>query len=203
MGYRRGNPGQLCTWQRTTCRLEHPILGTTLGCDHQAPPPLPNLKEYATVRLTDCFLLMLSMCWNSCFSSSNGLEHSICSHRSVLLAWKLEGGQGEFWSKINTAASHLLRTFRKSILSGTRFPLQPAQRLACGQRFLTASPTGPSRSGSYRISGKLENDQASVQFLLWRPCSLLVLPNQFLSYSLFSSFLWIVVGKIKYLENSF
>lgn len=81
-----------------------------------SPPPAPSEPEGICHGQTDRFLLMLSMCWNSCFFSSYCLEHSMCSHRSVLLAWKLQGGQGEFRSKSNTAASHPLRTFRKRYL---------------------------------------------------------------------------------------
>lgn len=142
----RGNPEQLRTWQRTTCRLEHPILGTTWGCDHQGPPSSSEPEGVCHGQTERLFLLMLNMCWNSCSSSSHGLEHSICSHRSVLLAWKLEGAQGEYQSKISNCSIPAPVDVQEKV-----------SYLALGsQLFLTASPTGPSRSGSYRISGKLE-----------------------------------------------
>lgn len=161
------NPGQLCTWQRTTRRLEHPLLETAWGWP-SGPSPLPNLKEYATVSLTTV-VTYVGMCLNSCFSSSYGLEHCIRSHRCALLAWKLEGGQGELRSKIKPAASHPLLIFRKRYLYLAAGSHWSAQCLACGQLPLVASPTDPLRSGSHRISGKLDNDRTSVQFILWQP----------------------------------
>lgn len=125
------------------------------------------------------------------------------------LAWKLEGGQGEFRSKINTAASHPLRTFRKRYLIWHFVPTAacPAPRLwPAVPHSLSHWPIQKWLLQNFRKARKRPSFCSVylvAAFLQWQPCSLLVLPSQFLSYSLFSSFLWIVVGKIKYLENSF
>lgn len=110
--------------------------------DHRAPLLFQTWRSMPP-SASQIVVTYVDMCLNSCFSSSYGLEHYIRSHRCALLAWKLEGGQGELRSKIKPAASHPLLTFRKRYLSGSWFTLVcPTPRLwPAAPRGLTHWPT--------------------------------------------------------------